>query len=314
MKNNLKNKIMLAFFAGNMLCMGSAWADDIIWYGTADGTGHVTSKSSALMNNAKLIIAGTEDGIGDVDEFYGGYSQSGIAENNEVKINGGSVSYVYGGSSVSNNAVGNTVTINGGIITEGITGGNSGTGNVSENHVVIVNGKVDGYIFGGDTAHGNATGNVVELNAGDIDAEVYGGFSNGGGEVKDNTVILNGADVSGAKIYGYYTTGSHSGNKLEVKKLATAISVSNFDIINFTLPSGTTDGSKILNASTVNLSGTKINVGAVSGLTLNADDTITLIHTTNGITGTFTVGNISLKGNWEILINGNDIVLLGSDD
>ena len=100
---------------------------------------------------------------------------------------------------------------------------------------------------------------------------------------------------------------------MEVKQPATAISVSNFDIINFTLPSGTTDGSKILNASTVNLSGTKINVGAVSGLTLNTDDTITLIHTTNGITGTFTVGDITIDGDWEIKQNGNDIILINSN-
>ncbi|MCQ2381005.1 MAG: hypothetical protein MJ032_01510, partial [Acidaminococcaceae bacterium] len=125
MKINLKNKIMLAILAGNVLCMSSAWAANIYWYGDKNNptqwksyTGSEFAPIGACMSGATLTLDENTvvDGkyVGDVRGFYGGYSRTGTVSNNSITINGGSMGDVYSGYSGTGKVINNIVSINDG--------------------------------------------------------------------------------------------------------------------------------------------------------------------------------------------------------
>ena len=153
---------------------------------------------------------------------------------------------------LSNNAL--TVA---GTVTGRAVGANSVAGNATKNTVTIGSGAtVNGFVAGGMTADGKADGNTVTINGGTITGDVYGGYSEK--VATHNIVNLAGGTINGT-VYGGYvagtstatpkknmprralaaTTGSSSGNMLNVTKETTAGNIAKFNTYNFVLPTGT---------------------------------------------------------------------------
>ena len=283
------NDIILQFLSG------------VSWYGQ-NPAGHTENSDEAVANGGKLNIIGTEDGLGSVKRFYGSYSENSNASNGEVAIIDGTF---------------NNVVVAGGMVT-------SDSYSASNNKVNIYNGNFTGTdIYGGASKVSGAiknsgTENTVNVYNGTFnDSNLYdveninGGTFNNGGITGDNLTV-NAGTFDNVNVFA--KTGGNSKTFNVNTKLSGFNEVKDFQIMNFTLPRDTTNGSQILSTKTVSLDNTKINVAAMAGVSLSDNDTITLIHTTNGITGTFTVGDITLNGNWEIKQDGNDIILVASDE
>ncbi|MBQ0066609.1 MAG: autotransporter domain-containing protein [Phascolarctobacterium sp.] len=252
MKINLKNKIMLAVFAGNMLYMGQALAVASGWYGTT--VGFVDTKPSpAITTGVDLIITdstqvngnnvtapfeifgGYTSGSEDVKnnsitfnttsattiraKIYGGYSQDGNVANNTVTISNGTFnSGIYGGrinnSNATTTARGNAVIIDNGTFGGSIYAGFGGVGGAVENSLTINNGTFNTIVYGGDATNGGvAKKNTVTINDGTFtNKNVYGGVSSGGGDATENEVIIKGGTFTGTTIIAGNTMGDSSGN------------------------------------------------------------------------------------------------------
>ncbi|MBQ0107595.1 MAG: hypothetical protein KBS34_00440, partial [Phascolarctobacterium sp.] len=314
MKNNLKTKVMLAVLAGNMFCMGSAFAlGPCVWYGDSDNANGWKATSGNIIagrtSGANLTLDGT-GGFEDVnipgtsiefdyvEIFYGGYSENGNATNNTVTIKGGTFNNViYGGYSENGNAGGDTpesgnkVIINGGTFNDAWIYGGSAGGNAT-NNIVTINGGTfnDAWIHGGYSYSGNAENNTVVIKNGNFSGVIYGGQSNSGNAANNSVTINGGTFVDGFYLYGGYVvsgpsaSGTSSGNILNLKTKigGKAAEVKFFQTMNFTLPAGITSGETMLStaALAVDLSGSgtaTVNVDAANGVTLKTGDKITLI-------------------------------------
>lgn len=170
----------------------------------------------------------------------GGEVDTGIVQNNNVIIEGGSSGSVYGGSiklginaAPGNAAIDNKVQVKGGTVRSDVYGGyltmgsdvidreaDRFKGNVKGNEVVISNDKsnpsINGSVYGGYTAKGNAggagenEGNTVTISAGSISGDVYGGKvgyfdksaikSYGEGDAVGNIVSINGGTTEATKV------------------------------------------------------------------------------------------------------------------
>ncbi len=127
--------------------------------------------------------------------LYGGYSETGLVNGNQVTINSSTVSgTVYGGYG-GNGADDNTVIISGGAVTGAVYGGYSVISLVNGNQVTINSGTVSGYVYGGGSRLGSVDNNTVTINGGTVSGDVYGGYS-GGGSVSNNKVTISGGTVS----------------------------------------------------------------------------------------------------------------------
>lgn len=144
------------------------------------------------------------------------------------------------------------------------------------------------------------------------------------GNVYNNSInIYDNPDLSRAYLLGYnkglemIEPNSHTNNTLNIyTKGLTAITVENFDAINFYLPESTVNGDTILtltNQYGTNLSGTAINAGVAGNANLNNGDTVTLITNSNGLTtdattyGKLTEG-VSLDYDLTVSKSGNNII------
>ena len=196
----------------------------------------------------------------------------------------------------------NTLTV-AGTVTGRAVGANSVAGNATKNTVTIGSGAtVNGFVAGGMTADGKADGNTVTINGGTITGDVYGGYSEK--VATHNIVNLAGGAINGT-VYGGYvagtstatpkknmprralaaTTGSSSGNMLNVTKETTAGNIAKFNTYNFVLPTGTSADDKLLHltdAADADLTGSTVNVHADGSTNLKDAETVYLIKKDGG--------------------------------
>ena len=148
-------------------------------------------------NGNKLVF--DNDYISYDREIYGGYSNTGTANENKITIEGGTFERkIYGGYS-SYSASDNLITINGGTIKDRIYGGYSSTGNADSNIVIINGGTIEKEIYGAySNDSGIGIGNKVIINNGTF-APVYGSraYASIGNEVIINNGIFNNAVYGG---------------------------------------------------------------------------------------------------------------------
>ena len=127
---------------------------------------------------------------------------------------------VYGGYSKGSGAVSNnTVTMTGGKVEKEVRGGYSnGSGDVTENEVFVKGGTVSKTIFGGfagEKSNGEVKGNTVTINGGSVLDGIRGGQS-AGGTVTGNTIDLNGGTVAGRIYAGYSNNGTVTSNTINL--------------------------------------------------------------------------------------------------
>nr|GBO95190.1 outer membrane autotransporter barrel domain protein [Nitratidesulfovibrio sp. HK-II] len=218
-------------------------------------------------------------------DIYGGFAKSVnafsmTASDNTVTINGGTAHDVYGGYAYVDSmtgpcvatASGNTININDGSISS-VYGGYALAGYVGGTH--------------------SASGNTINVSGGTV-ADIVGGYVSapyGTGLATNNVVTISGSpNLTTAGLYGGYlsmtTSGdAFSGNTLNVKTSGlTVAALSNFQYVNFYLPSSLSAGDTVLTVTgTADLTGSSgrssiVNVGIDgSSSPLQVGDTITLI-------------------------------------
>ena len=288
-----------------------------IWGGKADdgdaryNTVNLTGGTVASMPTEKNIYENqfVEYEQGDA-EFYGGYTLNGNALYNTVNISGGSISttgygLAYGGYSRTGNANYNTVNVTGGSISSEmvIVGGFATAGNALGNNIIIKGGSGNGdvYLTGGATksSTGNATGNKISIYVPARLKDVYGGL------------YLTGDYTDG---FEYNTTNSGdllTGNELYLASSGiTANNISNFETLNFYLPSTYQSGSTMLTLSDSEAEGTVLTntnvvLSAAGDVSLAKGQTINLISSQGELShssqtgGTFKQG-ISLNYNYTL--------------
>ena len=214
--------------------------------GYSAGTGTVSGNTARIAGGRADFAyggAGTGDVRGNVavldggsvGDIFGAASRGGDAANNHVIIRSGTVTVNIRGAQTTNsgNASGNDVIITGGTINGNVAAGGSVSGNVSGNRVVITGGTINGNVAAGDSTSGNVTDNTISL----------------GDETVHN--LLSTADLGNANLYGANTTtGTASGNTLEVNAVAAAVnSVNAFNGYNFNIGDYVRSGDTMLSVA-----------------------------------------------------------------
>ena len=301
--SNYKDVIGNAPFLGGPISIGgtnniASHADNIYSYGnTVNINGGVVdfgiyggyysgvATNVAVSSSDNIVTIGSgfvgSNGI----DIYGGFAKSVnafsmTASDNTVTINGGTAGYVYGGLAYVDSMTGPCVaTASGNIV------------NINDGSINSVYGgyALAGYVGG---TH-SASGNTVNISGGSV-ANVYGGYVSapyGTGQATNNVVTISGSpNLTTARLYGGYlsmpTSGdAFSGNTLNVKTSGlTVAALSNFQYVNFYLPSSLSAGDTVLTVTgTADLTGSSgrssiVNVGIDgSSSPLQVGDTITLI-------------------------------------
>ena len=142
---------------------------------------------------------------------YEGYQFKGVTT---ATTNGGNL---YGGISKAGNSTReNTITVNSGTHTNVYGGWTSGTGSKAADK---------------DNSHDN----TVTIAGGTVTGKLYGGYTEAAdGKTYNNTVNLNGGNLSNAEISGgNRTIGTEKGNTLNVNTAATVKKIDNFQTVAF---------------------------------------------------------------------------------
>ncbi|MDR2902507.1 MAG: hypothetical protein LBU87_05305, partial [Lactobacillales bacterium] len=214
----------------------------------------------------------------------------------------------------------NNVSVTGGRIAENVTGCWSLNSRADNNTVSIVNGRVDGITYGAWVNGGSAgaSGNQVTAGTGTTVHNIYGAYSNGTGDITENTVNISNATVVGSGAFvagGYVGVGNHgadvSNNSVTIGEGST-ISGSNVQIYggkgttsanvysnNVTIEGGLVNGSiyggmnaggtGMVEANSVDIKGGIIGANIYGGQSNNGDD----VHWNGAnIYGGNVVGNI----------------------
>ena len=263
---------------------GNAYANALTITGTNEPNAPYAPQTITNAYGGAIINAANAGAVGDqtgnanrisvqggvVTNAYGGYSAgTGAVSGNTARISGGQVTNAYGGAGTGN-VQGNVAVLDGGSVGD-IFGGNSTGGDAASNHV-IVRGGTAGNIYGAQTTSGNVSGNDVTITGGTVTGNVYAGGS-GSGNVTGNTISLGDetvhnlstATLGGADLYGANTTGTASGNTLEVNAVAAAVSsVNAFNGYNFNIGDYVRAGDTMLSVANAGAFGT-----AASGVDWN---------------------------------------------
>lgn len=298
-----QDKILTRLVLGTILAGGAGLMMPQVVSAT-DGAIAQSASTSLTIDSTSVNEAGTT--AGSSDNVYGNitYEKTGstynivsttaLAPGSEsviaafgasgytVTVNSGTFGNVYGGYGYSSDANNNKVIINGGTLAQAV-GGHSDNGNANNNTVTLNDGTV-GYLRGGDTFSGSSDGNTINVLGGNITNGIYaGGF---GTTSNNNTInILTAIDIPGDLNFGE-TSGSHSGNTLNIAaKGVSAERILSANNINFYLPSDIAANETMLtltgtSPSDANLTGVTFGVTALTGVTLNKGDTVTLLKST----------------------------------
>lgn len=252
--------------------------------------------------------------------IYGGYVLGGgIAQNNELIIEGGSGSSVFGGyvdiagenyQKTGNAAINNKVTMTDGSIQGSIYGGILRTnksdveGIVQGNEVNVSNdSRIAGTIYGGDAGKGDAISNTVTIAcdaSSYINGHVYGGKSDDStGSAKDNIVnfgVYEAGKASGIAnvneiVHGGKATTS-TGNTLNVYTVGNNVGgLEDFQNMNFYIPKEAAVGDVLVESSAnINLANVKVLAGFHNDTALTNGDKVKLIKApeVNGFDGVST--------------------------
>ena len=259
---------------------GNAYANALTITGTNEPTASHAEKTITNAYGGAIISASNAGAVGDqtgnanritvtggvVTNAYGGYSAgTGTVSGNTARIAGGRVTNAYGGQG-TDNVRGNVAVLEGGS-TSNVFGAASTGGGAASNHV-IVRGGTAGNIYGAQTTSGNVSGNDVTITGGTVTGNVYAGGS-ANGNVTNNTISLGDASVrnlstavlDSANLYGTSaTTGTASGNTLEVNAVAAAVnSVNAFNGYNFNIGDYVRTGDTMLSVANAGAFGTAAN-------------------------------------------------------
>ncbi|MGB3424968.1 MAG: autotransporter outer membrane beta-barrel domain-containing protein [Castellaniella sp.] len=190
--------------------------------GTACGADYIGVCATTGDASGGRVFIDTDPGV-----LYvrGGYSLQGNALNNQVTINGSGIPstfYVHGGYSAHGSVIGNTllVTDSAGLKAT-LTGGSteaSVNGHAVDNRIILSgNSTISAiYIRGGYAQNGDAIGNLISIldDAQVInDSPLYGGHAPAGKANGNIVSIQDRAQING-RIYGGYSKGDASGNRL----------------------------------------------------------------------------------------------------
>ena len=238
-----------------------------------------------------------------------------------------------------------TVNVTGDISNAKVAAGYAVAGKNATNNTLNIN-NAAGTAYGGYAENGNTTNNTVNINNAAA-GNVYGGYSeNTQATHSNNTVNINGGAVGNVYLANagtvqggtvYFTSGKvgnlkaieNSGtanntvlnigesenNPAAMNTLEATGEVGGFNTYNFYLPDTVKNGDTALKANKATLGNATINAYLSGATNIHDKDTIHLIGTTNGITGTPQKGTvqvgITLTNN--IAINGNNLDLSFTD-
>ena len=249
-----------------------------------------------------------------IQAVYGGESNSGIAYNNNVLIEGSKNAFdrVAGGTTAIGKATSNTVTINGNVTANSFIAG--GVGNkdsiISNNHVIIEGGTVKGNICGGYNRQNanveSITDNYITIKDSAIVAEanLYGGFADNlydDNAIKNNKLVLDGWSGTANSINNF--------ENIEFKNVA----FNNNSVLNLTNDTVQSDLSGVENITVSNFAG---------GQNFSEGDTFTLIGnaSNSGITAqnfkatagvTADVGGVIEQNDNDVVMKVNSVQLNG---
>ncbi len=232
----------------------------------SDTNGHVygrrESGTIAVSGASVTVTSGTVGNLPYTGNVYGGYSQSGNAENNTVilsKEEGKEAPVLkgtlYGGYSVGGSVTKNEVTVNGGEVKSYVQGGYSHSGNAENNTVTVSGGTVVG-VSGGRSLRANAGNNTVTIRGGTVGnlpytGNVYGGGSASDGDAISNTVTIAGGTINGHVYGGYSSSGNAENNTVILSREKEA------PVLNGTLFGGLSDGGGTVSGNTLTITGGK---------------------------------------------------------
>ena len=174
-------------------------------------TGYTGAVKSETTETTETNIDVRKTGNKITEITYEGYQFKGVTM---ATIDGGNL---YGGISKAGNSTReNTITVNSGSHTNVYGGHTSGSGT----------GKAD---------KNNSYDNTVTITGGTVTGKLYGGYTEAAdGKTYNNTVNLNGGNLSNAEISGgNRTIGTEKGNTLNVNTAATVKKIDNFQTVTF---------------------------------------------------------------------------------
>ena len=264
----------------------AAYADITGGRSTGNANGNVVSLTSTATDTDNLLTVS--------GNIYGGNSESGSAENNEVTLTGNGI--VRDASNPTNTLPS--------IDVEGtIYGGNAAYGNASANTVSLTQVFASDDIYGGlvesNTTSGvNASGNTVSLTNSVANGEVYGGLvatGSSSASASGNTVTLTNSTAVESSIYGGYeeydavsTDVLTEESALAASKAATSTSTPAFSANasgnTVTLSNSTAQNSDIYGGYMLYYGDTSASVDAVAGANHN---TVKLTDTSASGTGVY---------------------------
>ena len=190
--------------------------------GRARVTGGYTGNGSADGSRVRITgISVVLNGWYSYPAVFGGRGTSGAEDNRVVLSDSRSDGVIYGGYTDSGNARQNRVRVTSESTVSGeILGGDSEAGRADDNRVTVSGSSVDGLlsqrVYGGRGAAG-ASSNAVTLKDGaEVSIGVLGGWSNSGEASGNRVRLLLGSSLNGDAIGGYSESGHASGNRVTV--------------------------------------------------------------------------------------------------
>lgn len=170
-----------------------------------DGETGASNNELSIQDNSTIGEKDNED----TGYAIGGFTHTGTALSNKVKVEGGTINYAVGGLSDQDGSKveSNELTITGGTIyTEAAGGTTLGTGNASGNQATVSNATIGtetqaGTVYGGHAAKGSAYNNVVELTDTTTYDNVVGGNS-WEASASGNKVTILGTSSIGTNVFG----------------------------------------------------------------------------------------------------------------
>lgn len=170
-----------------------------------DGETGASNNELSIQDNSTIGEKDNED----TGYAIGGFTHTGTALSNKVKVEGGTMNYAVGGLSDQDGSKveSNELTITGGTIYMEAAGGTTlGTGNASGNQATVSNATIGtetqaGTVYGGHAAKGSAYNNVVELTDTTTYDNVVGGNS-WEASASGNKVTILGTSSIGTNVFG----------------------------------------------------------------------------------------------------------------
>lgn len=170
-----------------------------------DGETGASNNELSIQDNSTIGEKDNED----TGYAIGGFTHTGTALSNKVKVEGGTMNYAVGGLSDQDGSKveSNELTITSGTVYVEAAGGTTlGTGNASGNQATVSNATIGtetqaGTVYGGHAAKGSAYNNVVELTDTTTYDNVVGGNS-WEASASGNKVTILGTSSIGTNVFG----------------------------------------------------------------------------------------------------------------